>query len=62
MVVVPSSAVTKVVIVFEPTASASAPDAVPEVTGEPSTVIVAVMSAAVGVTVIEVTPFATLAV
>ena len=50
------------VIVFEPTASAIAPDAVPDATVVPSTAIVAVLSAVVGVTVIEVTPFTTLAV
>ena len=47
---------------FEPTASAIAPDAVPEFTVVPSTVIVAVGSALVGVTVMEVTPVTTLAV
>ena len=62
MVVTPSCAVTMVVMVFDPTANAIAPDAVPEATVVPSTVIVAVGSALVGVTVMEVTPVTTLAV
>ena len=49
-------------MVFEPTARASAPEAVPEATVVPFTVMVAVASAVVGVTVIDVTPVTTLAV
>ena len=52
-VVTPSWAVTTVVMVVWPTAKAIAPDAVPEVTVAPFTFIVAVGSAAVGVTVTE---------
>ena len=57
-----SCAVTIVVIVFEPTLSAIEPDAAPEDTVCPFTLIVAFASAFVGVTVILVVPLATLAV
>ena len=43
-------------IVFWPAAKAMLPDAVPEVTATPFTVIVAVASVAVGVTVTEAVP------
>jgi len=62
LVVVPSSAVTTIVIVFSPTSKLIAPDAEPLATGVPFTVIVALVSAAVGVTVILVILFATEAV
>ncbi len=58
----PSGAVTTVVMVFGPTASAMAPLALPEGTLTPLTLTVAVLSATVGVSVIEVTAFATLTV
>ena len=58
-VVVPSCAVTTVVMVFAPTERAIAPDALPEATVVPFTVMVAVASATVGVTVRLVTLFAT---
>ena len=60
LVVVPSSAVTTVVIVFEPTESAMEPEALPEVTVVPLTLIVALESAAVGVTVRLVVALGTL--
>ena len=59
MVVVPSWAVTMVVIVFGPTASAIESEALPEATVVPFTVTVAVASATVGVTVRLVTALAT---
>ena len=52
LVVVPSCAVTTVVMVFGPTFSVIGPEAVPELTAAPFTVIVAVASLAVGVNVI----------
>ena len=52
-VVVPFWAVTTVVIILGPTAKAILPDAVAEVTAVPLTVIVAVLSCAVGVTVTD---------
>ena len=58
-IVVPSCAVTTVVIILPPTARGIDPDGLPLATGVPFTVIVAVGSAAVGVSVIEVTLFAT---
>ena len=61
LVEVPSCAVTKVVIVFAPTDSISGPEAVPDATVVPFTVMVAVASAVVGVTVMDVTPLTTLA-
>jgi hypothetical protein len=48
-------------MVFGPTASGIAPDAVPEVTEVPFTLTVAVAVATVGVTVIEETALATAA-
>jgi hypothetical protein len=62
LVVVPSCAVTTVVMVFAPTLREIAPDALPEAIGVPFTVMVAYVLLAVGVTVMLVTPFATLAV
>ena len=62
LVVVPSCAVTSVVIVLAPTFRLIAPEAVPEVTATPFTCIVAVESLAVGVTVILVTLSVTVAV
>ena len=53
MVVNPSCAVTTVLMVVWPTAKAIAPDAVPEVTAVPFTVIVALASCVVGVTVTD---------
>ena len=53
--VTPSCAVTTVVIVLGPVFKDIAPDAEPEVTAVPFTVIVAVASLVVGVTVSEVT-------
>lgn len=55
-------AVTLAVIVLGPTTNGMLPDAVPDVTAVPFTVTVAVASLVVGVTVIDVTVFATLAV
>ena len=49
------------VIVFAPTEREIAPDATPEATVVPLTVIVALASLLVGVTVIDVTPLATFA-
>ena len=48
-------------IVFGPTDKGIAAEAVPEVTAVPFTIIEAAAAEAVGVTVIEVSPFATLA-
>ena len=59
---VPSCAVTTVVIALVPTLSVIAPLAVPDTTVVPLTFIVAVASVTVGVTVIEVVAFVTLAV
>jgi len=60
LVVVPSCAVTTVVIVVAvPAARAIAPDAVPEVTATPLTFMVAFGSAAVGVTVTDAVALAT---
>ena len=53
-VVVPSWAVTTVVMVLDPTANGSAPDAVPDVTAVPLTVTIACDSLVVGVTIMEV--------
>ena len=50
------------VIVLGPTAKAILPDAVPEETATPFTVMIAVLSCAVGVTVTDVVPAAALAV
>ncbi|MNR52425.1 hypothetical protein D3C85_1722710 [compost metagenome] len=61
-VVVPSSAVTTVVIVLLPTLKPMASDAAPLATAVPFTFIVALLSDTVGVTVILLTPLATLAV
>ena len=58
-VVVPSEAVTVMLIVFTPTDKAIGADAVPDATIALFTSIVAFGSAAVGVTVIDATPFAT---
>lgn len=55
----PSWAVTTIVIVFEPTFSEIEPEAEPEVTVVPLTLMLAEVSVRVGVTVIEVTLFAT---
>ena len=57
--VTPSCAVTAVVMVLFPAARAIALEAVPEVVAIPLTVTVAVGSATVGVTVMEVTELAT---
>jgi hypothetical protein len=54
LVVVPSSAVTIIVIVLSPTFIDNEPDAEPDVTVVPLTVIVACDSSLVGVTVIDV--------
>jgi hypothetical protein len=61
MVVVPSCAVTTVVITLLPKANAIGALALPEATLVPFTVTVAVMSATVGVTVIEADPSETAA-
>ena len=58
-VVVLSPAVTMVVIVFDPTFNVMVPDAEPELTATPFTVIVAVPSVTVGVTVSALTAFET---
>ena len=60
--VVPSCAVTTVVIVLLPAESEIAPLAVPDATVVPLTLIEAVESATIGVTVIEVVAVVTLAV
>jgi hypothetical protein len=57
--VVPFSAVTTTVIVFDPTFRDIGPDAEPDVTDVPFTVMVAFSWDLVGVTVIEVTELAT---
>jgi hypothetical protein len=54
--------VTKTVMVFDPTLSEIAPEAEPDVTEVPLTVIVALAWVRVGVTVIDVTALATEAV
>ena len=59
LVVVPSCAVTTVVITLEPTLRGILPEATPLATVVPFTVMVALASAAVGVTVMSVMPFAT---
>jgi hypothetical protein len=56
---VPSSAVTIIVIVFLPTSRLTVPDALPLTTTIPFTVIVDLLSLAVGVIVILLTLFAT---
>ena len=61
-VVVPSCAVTTTVIMLLPTFSEIEPEAEPEVTAVPLTVIVALAWVRVGVTVIEVVALATEAV
>ena len=58
----PSCAVTKTVIVFDPTANVIAAEALPDATAVPFTVTVAVGSATVGVTVMDVVPLATISV
>jgi hypothetical protein len=59
---VPSSAVPTTVIVFDPTVKEIADDAEPEVTVVPFTLIVAFALVRVGVTVIDVVAFETVAV
>jgi hypothetical protein len=61
-VVVPSCAVTSIVMVLLPTASAIGALALPDVTDVPFTFTVAVESVTVGVTVIEFVTFVTFAV
>ena len=61
LVVVPFCAVITVVMVFVPTFSGIAPDAVPDATAIPFTFIVVLASVAVGVKVILVVVFGTLA-
>ena len=56
VLIVPSCSVTWTIIVFEPDDKVILPDALPDVTLIPFTVIVAKGSDAVGVTVIEVVP------
>jgi hypothetical protein len=58
-VVVPSCAVPITVIVFAPSLREMLPEATPEATGVPSTVIVAFPCVRVGVIVIDVVLFAT---
>ena len=60
--VVPSPAVTTVVIVFAPTVKGIFAEADPDVTAVPFTVMVEVGSLAVGVTVTDVVALLTLAV
>ena len=60
--VVPSCAVTTVLMAFGPTFNAIGPEAVPDVTAVPLTVMVALALVAVGVTVIEASPLPTPAV
>ena len=60
-VVLPSRAVTTVVMVLEPTARLMDPQAVPDGTSTPLTFTVALGSAALGVTVRAVVVFETLA-
>jgi len=62
LVAEPPKAVTTVVMVFSPTANSIGPEAVPDVTAVPFTVTVALLAEVVGVTVILLTPFTTLAV
>ena len=62
VVVIPSCAVTRVLIVFVPTESEIAPLAVPDVTEVPFTLTVAVPSVTDGVTVREVVALGTEAV
>ena len=57
----PPEAVATMVMVLGPTTRGIAFDAVPELTATPFTVMVPFGSTAVGVIVIEATPFATLA-
>lgn len=60
MVVVPFWAATTIVrVVVVPSAKAMLPDAIPEVTATPFTFMVAVGSAAVGVTVTDAVALAT---
>ena len=59
LVVVVSGAVAPTVIEFAPTASAIAADGLPDVTGTPFTVTVALASVVVGVTVADVTALPT---
>jgi hypothetical protein len=61
-VVVPSCAVVTTVTVLLPTLKLIAPDAVPLATSTPFTITVALMSDTIGVTVMLLTSFATLAV
>ena len=61
-IVVPSSAVTSVVSVLDPTTSGSEALAAPEATVTPFTFTVAVLSVTVGVSVTEAVSFVTLAV
>ena len=58
-VVLPSWAVTTTVMVFDPTLSEIAPEAEPDVTEVPLTVMVALACVRVGVIVIDVTELAT---
>ena len=60
--VAPSGAVTTTETILAPTLKAIAPEGLPEVTAVPFTVTVAFTSDVAGVTVNEVTPFATLTV
>ena len=62
VVVLPSCAVTKIEMTFSPTLSDIDPEAEPEVTLTPPIEIVALDSLCVGVTVIEVVAFETIAV
>ena len=62
LVVIPSCAVTTALMTFEPTARAIGPDALPEATVVPFTSMVDVLTTDVGFTVMDVTPFTTLAV
>lgn len=62
MVLVPFWAVTTVVIVFTPTFKGMPATVVPDATGTPFTIIVAVLSLATGVTAMALTAVATLAV
>ena len=60
--VTPSGAITLTVIVFAPGLSATAPEAVPDVTAAPFTLMVSPVTAAAGVTVIDVVVLVTVAV
>ena len=63
LVVTPSGAVTTMGIVFDPTLNAMGADADPDIVVDPFTIIVELAPwVAVGVTVMELTPFKTLAV